>query len=91
MKSAVRGNNTSSPEVKDVSRHGFTLRLGREELFLGFDHFPWFRKAPIEKIRRVEQPSPQHLFWPELDIDLSVESIRHPERFPLISRVDSGA
>jgi hypothetical protein len=29
---------------------------------------------------------PDHLYWPDLDIDLSLESIRHPENFPLISR-----
>jgi hypothetical protein len=24
--------------------------------------------------------------WPDLDIDLAVESIRNPEKFPLVSR-----
>ena len=86
MKSTPRGNSTSGPEVKDISRQGVSLRVGREELFLAFEHFPWFRQAPVEKVRHVEQPSAEHLFWPELDIDLSIESIRHPERFPLISR-----
>jgi hypothetical protein len=28
-----------------------------------------------------------HLYWPDLDVDLAVESIRNPERFPLVSRV----
>jgi hypothetical protein len=31
---------------------------------------------------------PEHLYWPDLDIDLSVESIEHPERFPLVSWFD---
>jgi hypothetical protein len=26
-------------------------------------------------------------YWPELDVDLAVESIRHPEKFPLVSKV----
>ena len=86
MRSAPRGESTSSPEVKDVSRDGLSLRVGREEFFLAFEDFPWFRRAPIEKVRHVEQPSPEHLSWPDLDIDLSIESIRHPERFPLVSR-----
>jgi hypothetical protein len=86
MKSAARGSNISGPEVRDVSRHGVHLRVGREELFLAFENFPWFRQAPIDKVRHVEQPSPEHLFWPDLDIDLSIESIRHPEQFPLVSR-----
>jgi len=35
----------------------------------------------------VERPSPHHLHWPDLDVDLSVESIEHPERYPLTSKV----
>jgi hypothetical protein len=31
-------------------------------------------------------PSAHHLHWPDLDIDLAVESLRHPERYPLISQ-----
>jgi hypothetical protein len=49
--------------------------------------FPWFREAPIGKILNVELQSPGHLYWPDLDIDLAVESIDHPERFPLVSQV----
>jgi hypothetical protein len=89
MKSAALGSNTSGPEVTNVSQHGLWLLLGREELFLPFKQFPWFRDASIAKILHVEQPSAEHLYWPELDIDLAVESVRHPERFPLVSRVAS--
>lgn len=66
---------------------GFWVLLEAEELFLPFSEFPWFREAAIGKILPVELPSPNHLYWPELDVDLAVESIRHPERFPLVSQV----
>jgi hypothetical protein len=36
-------------------------------------------------LMRVELPSDHHLYWPDLDVDLAVESLTHPERFPLIS------
>ncbi|MEP6657908.1 MAG: DUF2442 domain-containing protein [Betaproteobacteria bacterium] len=68
------------------SKHGFWRLLGGEELFVPFAEFPWFRDAPIGKLTEVELPSPQHLYWPTLDIDLAVASIRHPEEFPLVSR-----
>ena len=89
MKSAALGNSTSGPEVTNVSQHGLWLLMGAEELFLPFLQFPWFQDAPIGKVLHVEQPSAEHLYWPELDIDLAVESIRHPEKFPLVSRVAS--
>jgi hypothetical protein len=31
-------------------------------------------------------PSAHHLYWPDLDIDLAVESIRDPASFPLVSK-----
>jgi hypothetical protein len=62
------------------------LLLGDEELFVPFVEFPWFRNATIEQLCAVQRPSPQHLYWPQLDVDLAVESIRNPSAFPLVSR-----
>ena len=87
MTSAAPGVSTSPVEVTNISKHGFWLLLENEELFLPFSEFPWFRDVPVGKILHVELPSSDHLCWPELDVDLSVESIRHPEKFPLVSRV----
>ena len=87
MTSAALGKSISAVEVTNISRHGFWLLLKEEELFLPFAEFPWFRDVAVGKILHVELPSPQHLHWPELDVDLAVDSIRHPEHFPLVSRV----
>lgn len=86
MTSATLGQSTSAVEVTNVSQHGFWLMLGEEEIFVPFAEFPWFRDAPIGKLTQVEWPSPHHLYWPELDIDLAVASIRNPDQFPLVSR-----
>ena len=86
MTSAVLGQGTLAVEVTNVSKHGFWLLLGDEELFVPFAEFPWFRDAPIGKLTDVELPSPHHLYWPALDIDLAVASIRSPAQFPLVSR-----
>ena len=80
------GKPTSAVEVTNVSSHGIWLLTGDKELFLPFEEFPWFKQAPIGQILNVEEVTPGHFYWPELDIDLSVESIEHPERFPLIAR-----
>ena len=85
MKSAVLGRNTSQVEVTNVSAHGFWLFIAEEELFLPFSEFPWFKEASIAQITRVELPSTHHLYWPELDVDLAVESIEHPGKYPLVS------
>jgi len=86
MKSAPRGDDTSQVEVSGISSHGIWLFLGDREVFLPFADFPWFRDAPVAGVLHVERPHPHHLYWPDLDVDLAVESILNPERFPLISR-----
>jgi Protein of unknown function (DUF2442) len=75
-----------SPEVINISQQGFWILLQERELFVPFNEFPWFRNATIDSILKVEMPHPRHLYWPDLDIDLAVESIEHPERFPLVSK-----
>ena len=81
------GTATSNVEVTNISQHGFWLLLDDRELFLPFKEFPWFKRATVEAIVRVERPAPGHLHWPDLDVDLAVESIEHPERYPLTSSV----
>ena len=79
------GTNTSRAEVTNISKHGFWLLLDDEELLVAFELFPWFKKATVGQISDVEWPTPNHLYWPQLDADLSVDSIRDPSAFPLIS------
>jgi hypothetical protein len=85
MKSEWLGTGTSEIEVTNISRHGLWLLVDDEELFLPFDEFPWFKDASLQAILNVERQGPDHLHWPALDVDLALESIRHPEKYPLVS------
>ncbi len=86
MKSELLGVDTSLVEVTNISRHGLWLLVGEEELFLPFDEFPWFMRAALADILNVELHGTEHLHWPALDIDLTLDSIRHPENDPLVSK-----
>ena len=79
------GVNISEVEVTNISNHGIWLLAGDKELFMSYDDFPWFKDAPVGKIFNVKELSPDHFYWPDLDVDLGVESIEHPKRFPLKS------
>jgi hypothetical protein len=83
MNSQAPGKSTLTVEVTNISNHGIWLLTGEKELFIPYEEFPWFKDAPIGKILNVEEPTPGHFYWPELDVDLGIESIEHPERFPL--------
>lgn len=89
MESKTPGSNTSVVEVTNISRHVFWILLDERELFLPFQDFPWFRDAPIGRILRVEGLGAKHLYWPDLDIDIHVDSIEHPDQFPLVSKNQS--
>ena len=82
------GSVTLEVEVTHVSRHGLWLLLGDEELSVPFSEFPWFKKATIEQLSDVQRPTANHLYWPQLDVDLAVDSIRNPGAFPLVSKVN---
>ena len=72
------GTATSTAEVTNISRHGFWMLVDGRELFLAFDDFPWFKQASVDAILRLERPSPQHFYWPELDVDLGLDTIETP-------------
>ncbi len=89
MSSEPRELGISGVEVTNVSSHGIWLLVGDRELFLSYEDFPWFKDQPLRRVLTVEELSPGHFHWPELDVDLGVESIEHPERFPLKSPASS--
>jgi hypothetical protein len=73
-------------EIKSITALGFSIQLDARELFVAFADFPFFKDAAIGQLLKVERPSSDHLFWPDLDVDVSIASIEHPEDFPLVSR-----
>lgn len=85
MKSENIGTSTSAVEILNVSPHGFWLLVGEREYFLDFAHFPWFRGATLDQLFGVELLHGTHLHWPDLDVDLDLDRIEHPERYPLVA------
>lgn len=80
---------TARVEVTGISRRGIRLQTGGRELFLSYQHFPWFKEQTAQAVARVEEPSPGHFYWPDLDVDLTAEIIAHPEKFPLVAKRDA--
>jgi hypothetical protein len=85
MSSLAHGTDTSAVEVTNISSHGVWLLTQDKELFMSYEDFPWFKDQPVKSIFNVQEPSPGHFYWPDIDVDLGLETIEHPERFPLKS------
>ncbi|GER92384.1 DUF2442 domain-containing protein [hot springs metagenome] len=88
MKSKQLGTNGLKVEVTNISSHGIWLLTRDKELFLSYEEFPWFKDVPIKKILNVEEIATGHFYWPELDVDLSIEIIENPDRFPLKAKIN---
>ena len=84
MRSQVAGRKISDVEVLNISRHGLWLFLNGKEFFLPFKDYPWFKRASVEAILNVELLHERHLYWPDLDVDLEIDSLENPDRYPLV-------
>lgn len=78
------GKNTSAnAEIQNISQHGIWILVNQKEFFMPFAEFPWFIKATIQQIYNLEFFHGHHLHWPELDIDIEVDALRNPDKYPL--------
>lgn len=83
MSSSKPGKSTSTVEVTNISAHGVWLLAHNKELFMPYEDFPWFKEQSVKSISNVTEQAPGHYFWPDIDVDLTEEMIRHPDRYPL--------
>lgn len=86
MKLKNHGKSTLSTEVTQISPHGIWLLVNGTEYFLPYEDFPWFKKATIGEIHHVRLNRGFHLRWPDLDVDLELDSLHHLEQYPLVYR-----
>lgn len=82
MNSRTHGTLTSV-EVTHIDGAGLWVLVADREYYLPYQQFPWFRDARIAQVLHVELESPKHLRWPDLDVDLTLDSIESPESYPL--------
>jgi len=83
MKLLKNGKNILRPEITNISEHGFWIFIKKKEYFLSFKEYPWFKDANISAITNVVYLNDHHLYWPQLDVDLSTEILDNPGKYPL--------
>jgi hypothetical protein len=83
MKSANRGKSISEVEVQEISNQGIWLQLRGEQYFLTYEEYPWFKNAKDSHVMNVKLINQDHLEWPDLEVDLEVDSLKNPEKYPL--------
>jgi hypothetical protein len=86
MKSKLIGENTSAVEVTNISRHGIWILCNEQEYFLSYYEFPWFREATIGMVQNVKLLHSHHLYWPDCDVDIDLDSLDNKDKYPLVYR-----
>ena len=67
-----------------INAQGIMLSVQGQDYFLSYNRIPWMQDAPIRSVLNVQMSGPDAIEWPDLDVDLEIESLRHPERYPLV-------
>ena len=61
-----------------INAQGIMISVQGHDYFLSYNRIPWMQDAPIRSVLNVA------IEWPDLDVDLEIDSLRHPERYPLL-------
>ncbi len=78
------GKSTSEKaEVQNISNHGIWVLVKDHEYFMPFEIFPWFLKATVKQIYNLKFFHGHRLHWPDLDVDIELESLQYPDAYPL--------
>jgi len=66
----------------NLTGEGINILVHGHEYFLEFTDFPWFEYCNVTELRNITADK-WGVYWNDLDIDLSIESIETPEKFPV--------
>jgi len=86
MKSLKRGKDISV-SVENITPFGIWLFVKEKEYFLSYKDFPYFKDQTLNSIQNVQLLHGYHLYWPDLDVDLEIDNLENPEKYPLKSKL----
>jgi len=91
MKSLKRGKSISV-NVENITSFGIWLFVKEHEYFLSYQDYPYFKDQTLKAIQNVELHHDYHLYWPDLDVDLEIDNLENPGKYPLKSKtIKSGS
>jgi hypothetical protein len=85
MKSLKNGKNILV-SVENITPFGIWLYVKGKEYFLSYEDYPYFKEKTISSIQKVKLLHGFHLYWKDLDVDLEIDNLENPDKYPLKSR-----
>ncbi len=78
--------NAISASVLMINNQGIMISVEGNDYFLSYNRVPWLKDATVRNILNIKMSGKNAVEWPDLDIDLEIDSLKHPERYPLVMR-----
>jgi hypothetical protein len=86
MKSLKPGKSISV-SVENITPFGIWIFVKEKEYFLSYKDYPYFKEQTLNSIQNVQLLHGFHLYWPELDVDLEIDNLEKPGKYPLKSKI----
>lgn len=83
----LKSGKDISVSVENITPFGIWIFVNGKEYFLNYDQYPYFRDQTLKSIQNVKLLHGFHIHWPDLDVDLEIDNLENPEKYPLISKV----
>ena len=76
-----------SVSIENITPFGIWIYVLEREYFLSYKDYPYFKEQTISSIQNVQLLHGVHLYWPDLDVDLEIDNLENPSKYPLQSTV----
>lgn len=87
MQTTLKHNSSDTlVNVLMINEQGFMISAKGNDYFLSYNRIPWMKDATIRDVLNVRMEGRNAITWPNLGVDLEIESLKHPERYPLIMK-----
>jgi len=71
-------------EVKFISADGFLMDVNGTSYFASFKDFPFLYDLPVSEAYNVQYLGQGDIRWENADIDLNIDILANPEKYPRI-------
>ena len=75
-----------SVSVLMINDKGIMLSVKGNDYFVSYNRIPGMKHACISDALDVKMSGRNSIEWTKLDVDLEIDSLKHPERYPLIMK-----
>lgn len=75
-----------SASVLMINSQGIMISVDGNDYFLSYNRVPWMKDASISSVLNITKEGKSAISWPDLDVDLEIDSLKYPERYPLVMK-----